>query len=120
MLAFMLRLYFNFEKDWMQISLKINTHGWMICGHLSGGSAASYLFQMRIRLTQPSKVELGLGLRLAKMHGMYFRQEELPPKHCVKATPRATQFSYVILESNPNKLDHQRKCILYFNLLQIS
>ena len=27
---------------------------WRSCGHLSGGASAIYLFQMEIRLTQPS------------------------------------------------------------------
>jgi hypothetical protein len=48
---------------------------WRICGHLSGGSAATYLedllpliwFTVKIRLTQP-QVELELGLSLAISH----------------------------------------------------
>ena len=38
---------------------------WGICINLSGGSAATYLFQIKIKLTQPSLEELGLGLSLA-------------------------------------------------------
>ena len=40
---------------------------WKICSRLSGRSAATCLVQMKMRLTQPSLVELGLGLSLAKM-----------------------------------------------------
>ena len=40
-------------------------HIWAIFCHISGGSSVTYLEEMRIRLSQASFAELGLGLSLA-------------------------------------------------------
>ena len=67
------------QVNWVYVSLRLNENElrnklslvrdledlqpliWWICSRLSGGSAATYLFQIKIRLTQPSVVELGFG-----------------------------------------------------------